>query len=60
MSARTGSGRRVVALAGAVVLIGGGLTGLGALHGNPVAVVSSAVAVLAGLVFLRRAAHRRS
>jgi hypothetical protein len=52
------TGSRVVALAVAVVLIGGGITGLTAGSHLVASTIGSAVAILAGLVFLRIAAKR--
>lgn len=50
--------RRLSALIIAVLLIGGGASGLGIAHQNPVAVVGSAIAVLVGLQFLWIATRR--
>jgi hypothetical protein len=57
MSTSRTRGRRLVALVVAATLISGGAAGLST--GHQVAVtVSSAVSVLAGLIFLRIAARR--
>ncbi|WP_414942788.1 hypothetical protein [Amycolatopsis sp. cmx-11-51] len=50
--------QRVIVLAIAVVLIIGGITGVSTAHDVPLATISSAVAILVGLLFLRIAARK--
>jgi hypothetical protein len=59
MRTRTRGGR-VVALAIAVVLIIGGIAGLAATHGPAASKITSAIAIVAGLVFLNMARSKRS
>jgi hypothetical protein len=51
-------GQRVVLLAVAAMLIGGGATGLSVGDRPAVAVIGAVVSILAGLVFLRMASKR--
>jgi ABC-type xylose transport system permease subunit len=52
--------RRCVALGIAVTLIIGGIAGLTASHGIAASKITSAIAIIAGLVFLNMARSRRS
>jgi len=59
MDSSRSRGHRVVLLAIAAVLIGGGAAGLGTQHSHPLAVISSGLALVAGLGFLRKTRKRR-
>ncbi|MFI5693254.1 hypothetical protein ACIA58_15525 [Kribbella sp. NPDC051586] len=59
MNSSRSTGHRVVALAIAATLIGGGAAGLSTQHGHPLTVISSGIAIVAGLGFLRMARKRR-
>jgi hypothetical protein len=57
MPAQHMTGRRLAALAVAILLIGGGATGLGLHHGAPAVTITSGIAMLIGLRFLQIAAR---
>jgi hypothetical protein len=60
MSSPRSTGHRVVALAIAATLIAGGAAGLSTQHDHhPLTVLTSGVAIVAGLAFLRQARRNR-
>ncbi len=59
MKERT-KGRRLIALVVAVVLITSGVAGLAVAHGPAASKITSALAIVAGLVFLNMARSKRS
>ncbi|MEV5962525.1 hypothetical protein AB0L70_12230 [Kribbella sp. NPDC051952] len=61
MSSPRSTGHRVVALAVAATLIAGGTAGLSTQHGHhhPLTVLTSGIAIVAGLAFLRQARKGR-
>ncbi|WET76297.1 hypothetical protein P3102_19385 [Amycolatopsis sp. QT-25] len=58
MSETRSKSQRVIALAIAVALIIGGIAGVSTAHDVPLATISSAVAILVGLLFLRIATRK--